>query len=82
MSSLGGAAWLALIKKLKALVDGPADYNSNTPACTAAYEHLSTVTQRPMTRADWKRLVLESKVSVSARCSQLSCGYSPRLSST
>jgi hypothetical protein len=64
MSSSPAAAWSALIKSLKPLVDGPTDYGGSTPAYQAASVQLKATTDRPMTRAGWKRLILENKVNV------------------
>jgi hypothetical protein len=62
MTASAGAAWPSLIKKLKTLVDGPQDYDSNSPAFKAAFAQFEAMKARPMTRATSKRVILESKV--------------------
>lgn len=63
MSSSPVAAWSALIKGLKVLVKSPTD--TNGAAYKAALVQFDTVIKahQRMTRAAWKRLVKENKVS-------------------
>jgi hypothetical protein len=65
MSNSTGAAWPALIKKLKILVDGLTDNDSSSPAYKAAFDQIGTVitAQRRMKSADWTSLMLKSQVS-------------------
>jgi hypothetical protein len=64
MSNSGVASWSALIKALGTLVDGPSAYAANTTAHTAAEKLVESVSAlQPMTRAGWKKLIQEDKVS-------------------
>lgn len=70
-SSAAVASWGALIKALTTLVDGPTAYAGKTPAHRAAEKQFDSVAAlQPLTRAGWKKLILDDKVSKRACCMQ------------
>jgi hypothetical protein len=69
MSNSAIAAWTALAKGLRTLVDGPTHRHGGNPEYEAAESQFQkAVKHRQVTRAGWKRLILEGKVSRLSAC--------------